>query len=88
MPQEPRYPYVLVDVPAELADEMSATLFELGAQGVEERDQTTLLKGAGGGVTLVASFESHEEAQEALGALDPAHHPRLEEGVGDGWRDA
>jgi ribosomal protein L11 methyltransferase len=86
-PIEPRYPYVHVDVPQALADEMSAELFELGATGVEERDQTTLIKGVGGGVTLVASFDTREEADEAVAELDASYNPRVEEVVGDAWRD-
>jgi ribosomal protein L11 methyltransferase len=85
---EPRFPFVLVDVDPDDADVTSAELFELGAQGVEERDATTLIKGAPGKVTLVASFASHEEAHGAVAALDAALHPRLEEIVGDAWRDA
>jgi len=85
---EPRYPYVLVDVSAEDADVVGSTLFDLGAQGVEERDATTLLKAAReGAVTLVASFATHEDAQAALAELDPSLGPRLEEVVGDAWRD-
>jgi ribosomal protein L11 methyltransferase len=85
---EPRYPYVAVDVAGEESDEASAELFELGAQGVEERDQTTLAKGAAAGkVTLVASFASHDEARAAVAELRPEWSPRLEEVVGDAWRD-
>ncbi len=87
---ELRFPFVLVDVSADDADVTSATLFELGADGVEERDETTLVKGTPGKVTLVASFGSHEDAREALDALrahDEALEPRLEEIVGDAWRD-
>jgi ribosomal protein L11 methyltransferase len=86
--EEPRFPFVAIDVDPADADVLSATLFELGAQGVEERDETTLAKGAPGKVTLVASFASHEEAKEAIAELDEALSPRLEEIVGDAWRDA
>jgi len=89
---EPRYPFVAVDVPAAEAEELGATLFELGASGVEERDDLTLIKGSSAGiVTLVASFESHDAANEAIAdliAAFPALAPRLEEVVGDAWRDA
>jgi len=68
------------------------TLFELGAGGVEERDDQTLIRGAGAGsVTLVASFERREDAEAAIAALHealPALAPRFEEVVGDAWRDA
>jgi ribosomal protein L11 methyltransferase len=88
---EPRFPFVAVDVDADDADVLSGTLFDLGAQGVEERDATTLVKGAAGKVTLVASFATHEEANAALDELrrvPEAANPRLEEIVGDAWRDA
>jgi ribosomal protein L11 methyltransferase len=84
---EPRYPYVVVDVDPELVDQASAELFELGAQGVEERDATTLLKGEAGKTRLVASFATHDEAREAIAALEPTWSPRLDEVVGDAWRD-
>jgi len=58
LPSEPRFPFVAIDVDPADADVESANLFELGAQGVEERDETTLAKGAPGKVTLVASFSS------------------------------
>ncbi len=71
---------------------MAAALFELGATGVEERDEQTLIKGKGPGiVTVVGSFDSREEAEEAIAALRdalPSGDARLEEVVGDAWRDA
>jgi ribosomal protein L11 methyltransferase len=84
----PRFPFVLVDVTTEAADEMSGLLFELGADGIEERDATTLAKGATGLVTLVASFATNDAAKEALAQLDATNNPRLEEIIGDAWRDA
>jgi ribosomal protein L11 methyltransferase len=86
---EPRYPYVHVDVSPEEADETSALLFELGADGVEERDEGTLAKSAASGkVTLVASFATREDAESAILELDASLSPRYEEIVGDAWRDA
>ncbi len=87
---EPRYPFVAVDVQAADADEGSASLFELGANGVELRDDQTLLRGPGDGkVTLVGSFAAREDADEAIAALAAdGLSPRLEEIVGDAWRDA
>lgn len=86
---EPRYPFVHVDVSTEDADEVSAYLFELGASGVEERDTTTLAKSLGEGkVTLVASFATRADADAAVAELDEAFAPRVEEIVGDAWRDA
>ena len=87
MAPEPRYPYVAVDVTEPEADEAGALLFELGAQGVEQRDATTLAKGQGDRVTLIASFERHEDAQAAVAELPGAWSPRVQEVVGDAWRD-
>ena len=86
---EPRYPYVHADVPEADAEDASALLWELGAEGVEERDASTLAKGAGAGlVTLVAAFPTHEAAAQVCAELPPAWAPRVEEIVGDAWRDA
>jgi ribosomal protein L11 methyltransferase len=85
----PRFPFVVVDVQEEEADAVSSLLFDLGAQGVEERDATTLARpSAPGKVTLVASFASHDEANEAIAEIAAELSPRLEEVVGDAWRDA
>jgi ribosomal protein L11 methyltransferase len=83
---EPRYPYLHVDVEPEAVEEVSYLLWELGALGVEERDQTTLNKSAGG-VTLVASFADDAAAESAREGLEPLP-ARIEHVVGDGWRDA
>jgi ribosomal protein L11 methyltransferase len=83
----PRYPYVTVDVSPSDSDDASARLFELGARGVEERDGTTLVRGAAGKVTLVGSFEHEVEASGAVAELPSAWSPRIEEVVGDAWRD-
>ncbi|HTB75392.1 MAG TPA: 50S ribosomal protein L11 methyltransferase [Polyangiaceae bacterium] len=84
---EPRYPYVAVDVGPDEADEAGALLFELGAQGVEERDATTLVRGAAGKVTLVGSFEDEAAARSAIAELPAGWSARLEQVVGDAWRD-
>lgn len=93
VPAEPRYPYIHVEVPRVDAEELSALLFECGAQGVEERDATTLDKPLtpGAEVMLVASFETEDDANDALAflaELDPPRQGRLEFVVGDAWRDA
>jgi ribosomal protein L11 methyltransferase len=87
MTEPPRYPYVAIDVAGEEADEASARLFDLGAAGVEERDATTLARGAAGRTTLVGSFERMEDAKAAANDMPQAWLPRIEEVVGDGWRD-
>lgn len=86
---EPRYPFVHVDVSPDLVDETSSLLFDLGAEGVEERDEGTLAKTAASGkVTLVAAFPSRSEAEEAMSQLGDGLVARYEEIVGDAWRDA
>jgi ribosomal protein L11 methyltransferase len=81
-----------VDATPEEAEEVGAALFELGAGGVEQRDDGTLVRGVGGGkVTLVGSFATREEAEAAIAALAevmPEGSPRIEEVLGDAWRDA
>lgn len=85
---EARYPFVHVEAIADAADDVSALLWELGATGVEERDGTTLAKSAEGMVTLVGSFESQEDAEEALEVLvEEGLDARIEHVVGDAWRD-
>ncbi len=88
MSAEARYPYLHVDVSNEEVEEVSYLLWELGAQGVEERDQTTLNRGTHEqGVTLVASFAEEGEAQDAARELYP-REATVAFVVGDGWRDA
>jgi ribosomal protein L11 methyltransferase len=113
---EPRYPFVAIDVPASLAEVAAEQLFALGAEGVEQRDTTTLVRGAQSPnlapeksadpgahvgvptetpepgdeetVTLVAAFPTREAALEAMSEIDDDLNPRLEEVIGDAWRDA
>ena len=88
---EPRYPQTWVEAPSAMAEELTAALFQLGAQGVEQRDDTTLYKGPGAGqVLLIASFAREAQAQLAAASVsDEARGVmgRLEVLVGDGWRD-
>lgn len=85
---EPRYPYVHVTVPTEEAELVSAELFELGAQGVEERDASTMVRGEDeGGVTLIASFGSDAEAEGAREELADRYGARIEHVLGDRWAD-
>lgn len=88
----PRYPFVAVDVREAYSGEIAALLFSCGASGVEERDDQTLRKGPGNGlVTVVGAFGTHEAARAAMKvvrASRPILKPRLEEVVGDAWRDA
>jgi ribosomal protein L11 methyltransferase len=84
---ELRYPYVHVTVPADDAELVSDQLWTLGAQGVEERDATTMLRSEHDEqVLLVASFATDEDAHRALAQL--AHPAKIEHVVGDECRDA
>jgi ribosomal protein L11 methyltransferase len=84
---EPRFPQLLVDVDEAEGDAASGVLFDVGASGIEERDATTLARGAPGKVTLVASFDDEPAAREALAALRPEWSPRVEVIAGDAFRD-
>lgn len=84
--EEPRYPFVHVRANREEEELLSYELFELGALGVEIRDQTTLLKTELGELTLIASFADVESAEAAVDALgsDRAH---LSFVIGDDFLD-
>jgi ribosomal protein L11 methyltransferase len=82
-----RFPYVHVDVQAAEVEFLSFRLWELGAQGVEERDQTTIEHGPSEGVvTLVASFETVDAAELVIEALRPEREARLVFVEGEEWR--
>ena len=88
---EPRYPQTWVEAPDGCAEALTSLLFQVGAQGVELRDDTTLFKGPGGDrILLIASFAAEADAKRIAEAIDaPADgiNARLEVLVGDGWRD-
>jgi ribosomal protein L11 methyltransferase len=85
----PMFPRVAIDVGADDTDLVVGELFELGAVGVEERDQSTLERSAGAGrVTMLASFSSDEDAQGAMAVLQQRFTVRRDDVVGDEWRDA
>lgn len=85
---EPRYPYVHVDVPAAEAEMVAAELWELGAEGVEERDAATLSGPSDdAAVTLVAFVPDETAAAAVATALSDRFAARVEYVVGDAWRD-
>ena len=55
--------------------------------GLEERDETTLAKGTGEKVTVIASFRDDEAARAARKSLSALFAPKVEVIVGDRWRD-
>jgi ribosomal protein L11 methyltransferase len=64
---EARHPFVTVRVRSEQLELAQLRLWELGATGLEERDHTTLVRGAELGRTIViAAFPDETSAQYAL----------------------
>jgi ribosomal protein L11 methyltransferase len=84
---EPRFWFVRANARPEHVGMLSDQLFALGATGLEERDDTTLTKGASDKVTVVASFPGEAEARSAKKNLSALFSPKVEVLVGDGWRD-
>lgn len=87
----PRFPFLAIEAPAARADELAYELMMAGAAGVDIQDDTTFVKGPGGGrVRLVASFASVEEAARVSEELagDAELSMQVDELVGDEWRDA
>jgi len=65
-----RHPFVSVRVRAEQLELAQLRLWELGADGLEERDETTLLReSAPGQVVVIAAFSDEAAAQYALKEL-------------------
>jgi len=83
----PRYPCVHVPVSTGDVDLASSILWDSGATGIEERDATTLDKSSGADVTLVAHFDSDEDASEAVQALADQWTARIEHIEGDAWKE-
>ncbi len=86
----PRYTYLHVDVPANVEDEVSFQLWELGANGVETRDQATLSQptpevGNSTHITLIGHFDNDNVAKAASTALKP-YPTCIQHVVGDGWQ--
>ena len=87
MDKQPRYPYVHVECVDSHAELLSLRLWELGALGVEERDDTTIEQAkCKGCVLLVASFADENAAQHAVDAIGLDAESRLEFVVGDAWK--
>ncbi len=85
---EPRYPMLVVEASPDDVDLLIGRLTLLGAEGIEERDASTLARGGALGATLIASFNDDATAEAAFEALKGEYQVRREELVGDAWRDA
>ncbi len=86
-----RYTEIAFVVTPEKTDEWIATLVELGATGVEERDQTTFQKAAQAGAPMLVVWVPVDEARAfleraaAAGLPPPADSSRVRDE--DEWRD-
>lgn len=87
-PVIPRYPYVHLDVPTDDVELVSSELWEQGAQGIEERDASTIDKGAGAALTTLIVSVADDEAAVTLAAAYPQWNARVAHVIGDDWRDA
>lgn len=83
-----RYPYVHLDVPTDEVELISSELWEQGAQGIEERDATTIDQGASATVTTLVVSVPDDAVAAALAAEYARFGARVEHVVGDEWRDA
>ena len=88
MTETPRYPYLHVAVPPSRADDVAWELWDLGAEGIEERDATTLDRPKERGVTLVAYFSEESDARRVQRVMKGRFPARIEFVEGDEWRDA
>jgi ribosomal protein L11 methyltransferase len=65
-----RHPFVTVRVRSEQLELAQLRLWELGATGLEERDQTTLVRDVeSGGTVILAAFPDEASARYALGEI-------------------
>jgi ribosomal protein L11 methyltransferase len=79
---------LVVEASPDDVDLLIGKLTLLGADGIEERDATTLARGGELGATLIASFNDDASCAQAFEALSGQYKVRREELVGDAWRDA
>ena len=88
VPVIPRYPYVHLDVPTDDVELVSSELWDQGAQGIEERDATTIDRGAGATLTTLIVSVVDDAAAVTLAAAYPQFQARVAHVIGDDWRDA
>lgn len=86
MTDTPKIAQVLVECSLDDVELITARLMLLGADGIEQRDASTLIKGGPKGATLVGTFEDEHRARDAL--EDFGADARLEWVLGDDWADA
>lgn len=67
---DPGHPFVTIRVPPEQLELAQLRLWELGATGLEERDQTTIVREpAPGASVVIAAFPDQATAQQALAQI-------------------
>jgi ribosomal protein L11 methyltransferase len=79
---------VHLDVPTDDVELVSYELWEQGAQGLEERDATTIDQGASATVTTLVVSVADDAVAAQLAAAYPQYNARVAHVVGDEWRDA
>ncbi len=82
------YATLTVECAPDDADLLLGQLTLLGADGIEQRDGTTLTRGGALGVTLIACFTDESAAHAAREELGAERAGRVEVHEGDAWRDA
>ena len=83
-----QHPLLIVEATPDDADLLIGQLTLLGAEGIEQRDGTTLHKPGASGLTLMVGFGDWESARAAFASLKDQYTVRLETLHGDAWRDA
>ncbi|NNE20452.1 MAG: 50S ribosomal protein L11 methyltransferase [Myxococcales bacterium] len=75
---EARHPFVTVRVRFEQLELAELRLWELGATGLEQRDQTTLVRDAtSGGAVVIAAFPDEASAQHALHEMQSQYEAEI-----------
>jgi ribosomal protein L11 methyltransferase len=75
---EARHSFVTVRVRSEQLELAQLRLWELGATGLEERDQTTLVRAAdSGGAVVIAAFPDEVSAQHALREMQSGYEAEI-----------
>jgi ribosomal protein L11 methyltransferase len=78
MPDPLRHPFVTIRVRPEQLELTQLTLWELGATGLEERDEATLVReSAPGQVVVIAAFPDEAAAQHALKEMREEHEAEI-----------
>jgi ribosomal protein L11 methyltransferase len=81
-----RHPFVMVRVPRAALELAQLRLWELGATGLEERDETTIVREPGDGdVFVYAAFDDEAAARHALREISADHPAELVHVPHENW---